>query len=239
MEIKDLNVWITGASSGIGLALAKIFAAKGATTIISSRNKDKLLSAMNEIGSDYRVFLFPCDVANAENVNNVYDKLKQTNININVLINNAGNYHSGKFLGFPLEKFDESFATNVRGVFLCTQAVLPSMVENKFGIIVNILSVVVNKIFVNASVYSATKAAVLAMSQSLREELRNQNVKVMNVYPGATLTNIWSKPIADKFGNRMMKPEEIAQAIVCNIEASLLNGVMVEELVIRPQLGDL
>ncbi|MFN3781123.1 MAG: SDR family oxidoreductase, partial [Candidatus Kapaibacteriota bacterium] len=168
-----------------------------------------------------------------------HDKLKQTNINVNVLINNAGVYHSGKFQGFPLEKFDESFATNVRGVFLCTQAVLPTMVENKFGIIVNILSVVVDKVFLNASVYSATKAAVLAMSKSIREELRNQNIKVMNVYPGATLTNIWSKPIAEKFGNRMLKPEDIAAAIVCNIEASLRNGVTVEELFVRPQLGDL
>ncbi|MFN3306170.1 MAG: SDR family oxidoreductase [Candidatus Kapaibacteriota bacterium] len=239
MEIKDLNVWITGASSGIGLALAKIFAARGATTIISSRDKERLLNAMNQIGSEHRVFLFPCDVANPEQVYSVHDKLKQTNINVNVLINNAGVYHSGKFQGFPLEKFDESFATNVRGVFLCTQAVLPTMVENKFGIIVNILSVVVDKVFLNASVYSATKAAVLAMSKSIREELRNQNIKVMNVYPGATLTNIWSKPIAEKFGNRMLKPEDIAAAIVCNIEASLRNGVTVEELFVRPQLGDL
>lgn len=239
MEFKDLNVWITGASSGIGLALAKLFATRGSTVVISSRNKDKLLASMNEIGSDRRVFLFPCDVSSPEQVNAVYDKLHQTNVNINVLINNAGVYTHGPFLGFPLEKFDQSFATNVRGVFLCTQSVLPKMVEQKFGIIVNILSVVVTKTFVNSSIYSATKAAVLAMSKSLREEVRDKNIKVMNVYPGATLTDIWSPRVAEKFGSRMMKPEEIATAIVCNVEAMLSNGVMIEELVIRPQMGDL
>lgn len=239
MDFKDLNVWITGASSGIGLALAKDFAHRGSTVIISSRSKEKLLAAMKEIGSEYRVFLFPCDVSSEEQVRNVYDKMFQTNLKVNVLINNAGTYSHGQFLGFPLEKFDESFATNVRGVFLCTQAVLPQMIESKFGIIVNILSVVVTKTFVNASVYSATKAAVLAMSKSMREELRDKNIKVMNVYPGATLTNIWSAKVAEKFGSRMMKPEEVASTILCNIENSLRNGVMVEELIIRPQMGDL
>lgn len=239
MEFNELNVWITGASSGIGLALAKEFAHRGSTVVISSRNKEKLLSAMKEIGSEHRVFLFPCDVSSADQVRTVYDKMYQTNLKINVLVNNAGTYTHGQFLGFPLEKFDESFATNVRGVFLCTQTVLPQMIENKFGIIVNILSVVVTKTFVNASIYSATKAAVLAMSKSLREEVRDKNIKVMNVYPGATLTNIWSPRVAEKFGFRMMKPEEVASAIICNIENSLNNGIMVEELIIRPQLGDL
>lgn len=142
-------------------------------------------------------------------------------------------------MNFSLEKFDETFATNVRGVFLCTQAVLPKMVEQNFGIIVNILSVVVTKTFVNSSVYSASKAAVLAMSKSLREELRSKNIKIMNVYPGATLTNIWSPTVADKFGSRMMKPEDIAIAIVYNIDVMLASGAMVEELIVRPQLGDL
>ncbi|MCX7909139.1 MAG: SDR family NAD(P)-dependent oxidoreductase, partial [Ignavibacteria bacterium] len=239
MDFNQLNVWITGASSGIGLALAKLFARRGSTVIISSRSKEKLLAAMQEIGSEHRVFLFPCDVSAPEQVDSVYDKMYQTNVKVNVLINNAGTYTHGPFVEFPLEKFDESFATNVRGVFLCTKKVLPNMIENHFGIIVNILSVVVTKTFANASIYSATKSAVLAMSKSLREEVRDKNIKIMNVYPGATLTNIWNAKVAEKFGWRMMKPEEIAQTILCNIEVALNSGVMVEELVLRPQLGDL
>ncbi|MGB9772095.1 MAG: SDR family oxidoreductase [Candidatus Kapaibacteriota bacterium] len=239
MKFEDLTFWITGASSGIGLALAKLCADRGATVVISSRNKEKLLSAMNEIGNNERVFLFPCDVSSPEEVKSVYDKLAQSNLKVDVLVNNAGTYTHGPFLGFPLEKFDQSFAINVRGFFLCTQAVLPAMIEKQFGVIINILSVVVNKTFVNSSVYSATKSAVLAMSKSLREELREKNIKVMNVYPGATLTNIWSSRVAEKFGSRMMKPDQIAYAILCNLDASLQNGVMVEELVVRPQLGDL
>ncbi len=239
MDFKDLNVWITGASSGIGFALAKLFAAKGSTVIISSRNEEKLNSASKEIASDKQVLVFPCDVSSPEQVRNVYDTLVQSNVKVNVLINNAGSYFNGPFINFPLEKFDESFATNVRGVFLCTQSVLPRMLESNFGIIVNILSVVVTKTFVNASVYSATKSAVFALSKSLREEVRNKNVKIMNVYPGATLTNIWSTSIAEKYGPKMMKPEQIASAVVSNIEVSLSNGIMIEELIIRPQLGDL
>ncbi len=239
MDFQKLNVWITGASSGIGLALAQSFAQRNSTIVISSRNKNKLIEALRIIGSDKKVFLFPCDISNPEQVKTVYHKMLASGIKVNVLVNNAGCYHSGAFVDFPLEKFEESFATNVRGVFLCTQAVLPEMLKIGFGIIINILSIVVTKTFVNASVYSATKAAVLAMSKSLREEVRDKNIKIMNVYPGATSTNIWSPRVLEKYGERMMKPEEIAETIVCNIEASLRNGVMVEELIIRPQFGDL
>jgi len=239
MEFKELVVWVTGASSGIGLALARSFARRGASVVISSRSKEKLLAAMKQFDDNDRVFLFPCDVSSQEQVQGVYEKLIASNLGVNVLVNNAGTYAYGPFVEFPVEKFDESFATNVRGVFLCTRTVLPKMIENRFGIIVNILSVVVTKTFVNSSVYSATKAAVLAMSKSLREEVRQHNIKIMNVYPGATATNIWSPKVVEKFGFRMMKPESIAEAIVCNIEASISNGVMVEELVLRPQFGDL
>ncbi len=239
MDYQNLNVWITGASSGIGLALAQSFAQRNSTVVISSRNKNKLIEALHTIGRDKKVFLFPCDVSNPEQIAAVYDKILASGIKINVLVNNAGCYHSGAFINFPLEKFEESFSTNVRGVFLCTQAVLPEMLKMGFGIIINMLSVVVTKTFVNASIYSATKAAVWAMSKSLREEIRDKNIKIMNVYPGATSTNIWSPRVLEKYGERMMKPEEIADTILCNIETSLRNGVMVEELIIRPQLGDL
>lgn len=239
MSFEELVVWITGASSGIGLAIAKGFAHRNSTVILSSRSEERLSKALKSIGNDQHTFLFPCDVSSPEEVERTYTKLLNSNLKVNVLINNAGNYSPGRFLDYPLQKFDEAFATNVRGVFLCTQAVLPNMLENNFGVIVNILSVVVNKPFVNSSVYSATKAAVWGLSRVLREEVREKNVKVMNVYPGATATDIWSKQVLEKYSNRMITADTLAEAIICNIDIALRNGLMVEELVVRPQLGDL
>lgn len=239
MSFEELVVWVTGGSSGIGLAIAKGFAHRNSTVILSSRSKERLLEASKLLANNRRTFLFPCNVSSAEEVERTYLKLLDSNLKVNVLINNAGNYFPGRFLDYPLQKFDESFATNVRGVFLCTQTVLPNMLENNFGIIVNILSVVVHKPFINSSVYSATKSAVWGLSRALREEVREKNVKVMNVYPGATATGIWNEQVLAKYSKRMMTADTVAEAVICNIDVAIRNGLMVEELVVRPQLGDL
>lgn len=239
MDFKDLICWVTGASSGIGLAIAKQLAHKGSTVILSSRSKDKLITASKTIGNNYRTFLMPCNVANPEHIHSIYKKLQTTNLTINLLVNNAGIYIPKSFINTTLEEFDNTYNTLVRGTFLCTQAALPSMVQSNFGIIVNIVSVIVNKIFTNSSIYTSAKSAVMMMGKVLREEVRSNNIKIMNVYPGATASNIWSHEILDKYGERMMTPDQVASAVICNIESSLENGVMVEELVLRPQLGDL
>ncbi len=239
MSFEELVVWVTGASSGIGLAIAKAFAHRNSTVILSSRSKERLSEALKSLGDNRRTFLFPCDVSSVEEVEQTYTKLLNSHLKVNVLVNNAGNYFPGRFLDYPLHKFEESLATNVRGVFLCTQAVLPSMLENNFGIIVNILSVVVHKPFINSSVYSATKSAVWGLSRVVREEVREKNIKVMNVYPGATATSIWNEQVLAKYSERMMTADTLAEAVICNIDVAIRNGLMVEELVVRPQLGDL
>lgn len=239
MEFKDLTCWITGASSGIGLALAKSFANRDATVILSSRSKEKILQASKIIGEGHRVFILPCDVTNSEQIRTIYEKITLSGLNVNLLVNNAGVYFPKRFVENTLEDFDATFDTLVRGAFLCTQMVLPSMINANFGIIINIISIVVDKIFPNSSVYSAAKSAVMMMGKVLREEVRPNNIKIMNVYPGATSTNIWSPKILDKFAHKMMKPEQVADSIVCNISVCLENGVMIEELTIRPQSGDL
>ncbi|NWF90628.1 MAG: SDR family oxidoreductase, partial [Ignavibacteriaceae bacterium] len=111
------------------------------------------------------------------------------------------------------------------------------MIKNGGGTIINILSVVTKKIFTKSSAYSASKYGLLGYTNSLREEVRKHNIRIINVIPGATQTPMWSNEIRDKFGDRMMSVNEIAQVVVW---LCLQKGTMVtEEIVLRPILGDL
>ncbi len=237
MKNTQSGIWITGASSGIGKAAAKEFARTGSKIFISSRRKSELERVSSELKEEnLSVEIFPCNIASSVNVDQTAKKIL-TNSQIDCLINNAG-ITSFKFVEEnSISEIDDIIHTNLLGPIYAIKSILPSMIKHGGGTIINILSVVTKKVFTKSSAYSASKNGLLGYTNSLREEVRKYNIRIINVIPGATYTPIWSHEIREKFGDRMMTADEIAQVIVW---LYLQKGNLVtEEIVLRPMLGDL
>ncbi len=237
--LKDKIIWITGSGKGIGSALARKLRQTGATLILSSTNQKSMKKIMPEFAEYPKVFFLPFDLRSEEQINRTFEKIKLTLGQVDILINNAGTGKFAPFVDLTVEDMSNMFDTNFKGLFILTKKILPGMLERKTGVIINILSVVLKKIFVGSSLYAASKAAVLAMDRSLREEVRREGIKIIDVFPGATETDIWTEKQREKHGARMMQPEDVADAIVNIINLSINDRLMVEEIVLRPQGGDL
>ena len=230
-------VWITGAGTGIGRELTKEFYKNGKNLILTSRRKETLERLKKEIqveNNSLNIVLI--DVSNSDEIIESVKKLGKES-SIECLINNAGVTSFDKAEDNSIEQIKEIIETNLLGAIYMIKAVLPQMQERKKGTIINILSVVTKKIFANSSAYSASKAGLLAYTNVLREELRESNIRIINVMPGATKTPIWPNNALEKFSDRMMTPENIAK-IVYDIY-SINSNMVVEDIVLRPIKGDL
>lgn len=222
-----MNVIITGAGQGIGRALALEFAARGHTVIGLSRR--------NPTGGSYT--LIRCDVRKASDLKRALAKATSLAGPADILVNCAGVTVFKEFLQTSEREFDEIIRTNLYGTMLATKLVLPAMLRRRTGTIVNVISYAAKTVYTASSAYSASKAAVMAMMNSLREEVRGNGIRVVNVFPGAVETNMWPAPLKKRFGKVMMPPGKVA-SIICDAVLQS-RGLAVEELVIRPQVGDL
>ena len=237
MKNQSDGIWITGASSGIGKAAAKEFARTGSKIFVSSRRKTELERLNNELKDEnLSVEIYPCNIASSTNVDQTVKKILTAN-KIDCLINNAGITSFKLAEENSINEIDDIIHTNLLGPIYSIKSVLPSMIKQGGGTIINILSVVTKKVFTHSSAYTASKNGLLGYTNSLREEVRKHNIKIINVVPGATQTTMWSNEMREKYGDRMMTAEEIAQVIVW---LYLQKGNLVtEEIVLRPILGDL
>lgn len=240
INLQNTVVWITGASSGIGEALARSCAEYGATLFISARSVSKLQTLQKELSTLTSVTVVECDVTSEESVLKAKKIIFESTPTIDILINNAGIGRFGNFSDLSVQDFDDVFATNTKGQFMCTQAVLPSMINANKGTIVNILSVAAVKTFTLSSIYGASKAASLLMSRSLRQEMRERKlaIRVIDILPGATKTPIWGDENLKKLGDGMMDASSVAEATIQAIALSISDKMMIEEIIIRPQGGD-
>ncbi len=237
MMNKNFGIWITGASSGIGKAAAIEFAKIGFNVFASSRNRVDLERVNKELSEENcSIVVMPCNVSSNSNVENVFKKITSRN-KLGCLINNAGITTFKLAEDNFFREIDEIIATNLMGSIYTIKTVLPHFIENGGGTIINVLSVVAKQVYTKSSAYSASKAGLLAYSNSLREEVRNHNIRIINILPGATETQMWPKKIRDDFRSKMMSPQDVARTIVW---AYLQEGnSVVEELVIKPITGDL
>jgi NAD(P)-dependent dehydrogenase (short-subunit alcohol dehydrogenase family) len=224
---------VTGASRGIGLAIARALAAEGCDLVITARTESTLKRAGGRL-QGVRVLAKPCDVADERSVNSLFAAIKKEFLHFDFLINNAGTSHAMAEVDRlkPLV-WHHVIATNLTSMFLCTRAALPHMRHG--GAIVNNLSVAAKGVFAGESAYCASKHGAMGFTNTLREEVRGRGIRVIALLPGATDTEIWKQFMPEAPRSRMLRPETVAQAVV---DALLLPpDSTVEEITITPTSG--
>ena len=237
MSENKSGIWITGASSGIGKAAAMEFARVGSKVFASARRVTELERLNSELSKEkLGIEIFPCNVASSANVDQTVKKITSSD-QIDCLVNNAGITSFKKAEANSIQEINDIINTNLLGAIYSIKYVLPHMIEQGGGTIINILSVVTKKVFTNSSAYAASKMGLLGYTESLREELRKYNIKIVNIIPGATETSMWPAEVRKEKSERMMTSEDIARLIVW---VYLQKGNMVtEEILLRPLTGDL
>ncbi len=236
MAKSNNKIWITGASSGIGKSTAILFANSGYEVYATARSKEKLSELSHELKEGNVIYQSTLDVCLKEDVFSFVDK-HFTSSGISCLINNAGITSFKRFEHSSVEEIEKIIETNLLGAIYTIKAVLPLMINQNGGTIINILSVVTEKVFTHSSAYSVSKAGLKAFTQVLREEVRKYNIRVINIYPAATDTNIWSDDVRAKQAERMMKSSDVAEAILAVYQQT--GNIVTEEIVLRPIEGDL
>jgi len=235
-SLKSKVVWITGSTSGIGKQIAIALARADAKVIVSGRSKEKLENTVEIIKSmNAQVLGYPCDCRKNEDIRNVVTNAKEKWGTIDILINNAGIAVFKKITELNEQEWDDMLDTNTKAAFLCTKAVLPDMIEQQSGHIINVVSVAGKKPYPSCSGYCASKYGLAGFTEVLRLETRKHNIKVTSFVPGATATPLWGD--ADVDYTKMIQPENVAQTMVALCESP--SDAMVEEVVMRPQGGDL
>ncbi len=232
-----MNIVVTGGSKGIGKAIALKFASGGHRVFICSRNKKELADTAKEINKKYKntVQYFPVDISKKSLAIKFTLWLQEKNIVPDILVNNAGQFSPGSIYNEPEGTLEQMIAANLYSAYYITRALLPDMMEQRLGHIFNICSIASLKAYDDGGSYSISKHALMGFSKNLREEMKAYNIKVTAVYPGAVLTASWEG--SGVRASRIMQVNDIAEIIYT---ASFLSPqACVEEIVIRPQLGDL
>lgn len=235
MDKSKPGIWITGASSGIGKAAAKEFASIGCNIFASARRANELEKLKEEIG-DLQVEVYPCNVASQANVSQTLKKIT-TEYPINCLINNAGVTSFKTAEENSIKEINEIINSNLLGSIYTIKSVLPHFKKNGGGTIINVLSFAIKKIFTNSSAYTASKMGLEGYTNVLREEVRDYNIRVLNIVPGATETSMWSREVREKEAGRMMDAESIARIMVSAFLHK--DNVVTEEIIVRPISGDI
>jgi NADP-dependent 3-hydroxy acid dehydrogenase YdfG len=228
-------VWITGASSGFGRALALAFAHAGDIVIATSRSVRALKLLQRTL--EARGEVYACDVRDGRAVERLAKSVLRRHSRVDILVNNAGVTSFAEFANTSVREFDDILDTNLRGLFLTTRAVLPSMLRRRSGLILNILSYAAKTTYTRSAAYSAAKAGAEAMMNVLRAEVRGKGIGVMNIFPGAILTPMWPLHLRKRYSASMMSAEDVATLVVQLTQQP--KTFHIEELIIRPPQGDL
>jgi len=236
-KFSDLRIWITGANRGIGRAISNKLSEANAILYLSSRNISN--NNFHEFVDRTNIFYLPCDVSSIEDVRKTYSQINESGEGLDILINNAGVGYFNDFDKITDVQFESMMDINIKGTYYCSKIAITDMIKAGSGMIINILSVAATTVFKGSSIYSATKAAILMMDRVLRNEVRQFGVKIIDILPGATDTELWNPESRNEFADKMMLPEDIAEVVSNIIVLNMNNRLLIEEIVIRPQGGDL
>lgn len=233
-----MNAVITGASKGIGKAIAKIFVENNVNVAICARDIETLKATQKELqeyNPNAKVLIKSTDMSDKNAVLDFAEYVKDNFNQIDILVNNAGIFIPGSCHEEEEDRLEMMMMTNVYSAYHLTRALLPKMIDHKSGHIFNMCSVASIKAYANGGSYSISKFALYGFSQNLREELKPKNIKVTSILPGATWSTSWAG--VDLPEERLMQASDIAQMVWS--AAQLSPAAVVEDIIIRPQLGDL
>jgi len=236
-RMEDQVALVTGGNRGIGLAIAHALAREGASVIITGRDEEALRHASNEIKrSGGSVVSHVCDIRDEDSVDSLFADIGRHFPHLDILINNAGLAQPSAHVDhLSLDTWRAAIDTNLTGAFLCTRAALPML--RRGSTIVNNVSIAAKTVFPGMSAYAASKAGLLAFTNTLREELRSRGIRVIAFIPGATDTGIWQQFWKEAPREKMMSAESVADALVSAL--SLPANATVQDLVITPTGGAL
>ena len=232
------TIVVTGCTKGIGLAIVETFAHMGFNVAGCARNNSELIelaNKLNVINPEGKHTMLVCDVSKTDEVKMFIDAINNTYNRVDVLVNNAGVFIPGKVIEEKDGTLEHLLQTNVTSAYYISRGFLPAMMKDKSGHIFNICSIASLQAYEAGGSYSISKFAMLGLSKQLRHELKNYGVRVTAVMPGATLTNAWAG--VDFPGSRFIQADDVAKTIKAVYELS--SSADVEEIVIRPQLGDI
>lgn len=228
---------VTGGTKGIGRAIVYKFAAEGFDIITCARNKQDLSGLEKDIRAKFKVsiFAFSADLSQKEDTNSFIAFIKKNAGQVDILINNTGIFIPGQIHNEEEGLMEKTMEVNLYSAYHLTRGILGDMMQRKSGHIFTICSTASITPYVNGGSYCISKYALLGMTKVLREEMKEHNIKVTAVLPGATLTASWEGTNLPP--ERFIKPEDVAGLIFA---AWLLSpNTVMEELLIRPQLGDI
>jgi len=251
LGLKGKTVIVTASSTGIGKAIADGFAAEGANIAICSRSKQKLIDAAYDIKSKFgtEIFWGVCDLNSKKDIESFYNEVVSNFGKIEILVNNCGGPVPGYFLELSEEDWDNAYKQVLLSVTRFIHLVLPDMINNQWGRIINITSVAVKQPVHNLVLSNSFRAAVTGLAKTLSTELANKNITVNNVAPGYTLTHrlyelavnraktsgksheeILTEMAKDVPMNRLGSPEEIAAVAVflASKQASYITGTTIQ-----------
>ena len=229
---------ITGGSKGIGRSIAIKFAKNNFDIFTCSRNQDelsKLESEIKSINPKIKVSTLVSDLSTKEGSLNFIDFVIKNTNKIDVLVNNVGTFIPGKLIEEEDSALEQMININLYSNYWVTKGLVNLMTNKKEGHIFNMCSIASKVAYANGGSYCISKFAFYGMSQCLREELKDFNIKVTSVLPGAVRTGSWDGTLLPD--DRFIKPDDVSSSIYSAYNTS--KGATIEEIIIRPQLGDI
>lgn len=236
-SIRGQTALVTGATRGIGLAIARALAREGCNLVLTARDEAALSRARSElILAKTKILTRRCDLRTPESVDDLFRAIRREFKHLDILINNAGIAHPNAAIEkLPFPTWKDVIETNLTGMFLVTQAALVIMPRG--STIVNNLSIAADRVFPGSAAYTASKHGALGFTRTLRDELRPKNIRVMALVPGATDTDLWNTLWPEAPRKKMISPDTVASAVVNAI--TLPANATVEVLEILPTAGTL
>jgi NADP-dependent 3-hydroxy acid dehydrogenase YdfG len=235
--LEDKAAIVTGAGRGIGRAIAVAFAAEGASVALAARSRADLAEVAGEIraAGGGRALAIPTDVTNDSAVEALVEQAASAFGRVDVLVTSAGTASFSHLVDSKPADWDAMLAINLRAAMVCCRAVLPTMLRQRGGTIINIASIAAKRALPGSAVYTATKAGLFGFSRVLSEELRNTGVRVGILMPGAVDTPIWDAMGSTPPREKMLRPDDVARAAM--LMAALPPNASLEELTLLPGGG--